>query len=472
MHRFTKIVCTIGPATSSVKAIKELIRAGMDVARLNFSHGTGEEQIEHIRLVRRVSSQMGREVAILQDLPGPKLRIGNMGNRPVMLNKGATVTLSTEALTGSSDIIPVSFTQLPRIVHEESKIYLADGTVRLRVNSVGQNSVKCEVEMGGFVATGKGINIPRLASKVPALTQKDLELIKIGVENSVDYVAVSFVSTPEDMHQAKNEIRRAGGDASVISKIEKVEAAEHCKDIISASDAVMVARGDLGVELGPEKVPMVQKKIIHEANRLGKPVITATQILLNMLHEPTPTRAEVSDIANAILDGTDALMLSEETAVGPYYKEAVETLARVSKTVEHEFGRSLYHPVDGENVQEATAAAACQVAAATKAKCIVAYTWSGATARVVSKNRTHIPICSFSPVQSTVRQLCLVWGVESRLMPESRTEISREEVEKRVRRFGFASDGDRVVVVAGFPTGRPGTTNMIRVQDIGDSRAS
>jgi pyruvate kinase len=466
MVKFTKIVCTIGPVSSSAKAIESMIAAGMDVARLNFSHGTHEEHLERIRTIRKVSQQMGRHIAILQDLPGPKLRVGKMIGEPVKLVEGSHVVLTTRNVGGNSEVIPVQLEELPHAVDRDTLIYLADGVIRLRVEEVVEDGVRCVVELGGLLSTGKGVNIPGMSAKISAVTQQDKEHLRFGVENGVDYIALSFVRTPEDVRTGKKLVSEMGSDTPIIAKIEKSEAVVKFKEIISEADAIMVARGDLGVELGLENVPMVQKKIIRESNLNGKPVITATQILISMLKDPTPTRAEVSDIANAIIDGTDALMLSEETAVGKYYVESVQVLSRVSQTVEKELVFDPRHVLTADSIEDAVGRAACQVAHAVNAKIILAYTRSGSTARLISKNRPRIPIAAFTPSDEVVTRLNLVWGVEPHYVPESVGAIMPDEVDKKLSEFKLAMSGEKVVVVAGVPTGPVGSTNMIRVQSI------
>jgi pyruvate kinase len=443
-----------------------MIAAGMDVARLNFSHGTHLEHLERIRTIRKVSQQMGKHIAILQDLPGPKLRVGKMVNEPVKLVEGSHVVLTTKNVSGNSEIIPVQLEELPHAVDRDTVIYLADGVIRLRVVEVIEDGVRCLVELGGLLSTGKGVNIPGMSARISAVTQQDVEHLRFGVENGVDYIALSFIRSSDDVRTGKKLVSEMRSDTPIIAKIEKGEAVKSFKDIVSEADAVMVARGDLGVELGLENVPMIQKKIIRESNLNGKPVITATQILVSMLKDPTPTRAEVSDIANAIIDGTDALMLSEETAVGKFYVEAVQVLSRVSQTVEKELAFDPRHVLTADSVEDAVGRAACQVAHAVGAKIILAYTRSGSTARLIAKNRPRIPIAAFTPNDEIVSRLSLVWGVEPHYVPESVGAMMPEEVDKKLSELKLASSGEKVVVVAGVPTGPVGSTNMIRVQSI------
>ncbi|MEM3710905.1 MAG: pyruvate kinase [Thermoprotei archaeon] len=466
MQRFTKIVCTIGPATSSREALGSLIKAGMDVARLNFSHGTHEEHASRIRMIREVSKELGTPVAIILDLPGPKLRVGKLVDEPLKLEAGEKVTLSVSKQGGEVGVIPVHPEGFAQMVDVGSEVFLADGMIRMRVVEKNGPNVVCEVEVGGNLTTGKGVNVPHVKGGVGAITEEDKGHIEFGVKNDVDYIAVSFVRSAADIDNARRLVTEFGSDVPLIAKIEKSEAVDNLEEIIKRSDAVMVARGDLGVELGLENVPLIQKRIISLSNAAGRPVITATQILLSMLTYTTPTRAEVSDIANAILDGTDALMLSEETAVGPNYLEAVRVLDRVCRKVESELRYGSQEVLESESVEDAVGMAACRVASAIRAEKIVAYTRSGSTARLIAKYRPHTEIVAFSPNENVVRRLKLVWGVQPFKIDEVVGELNPEIVENALRAFGLAKSGERAVVVAGAPTGPVGTTNMIRVQQI------
>jgi len=464
--RYTKIVCTIGPATSEENMIVELVKAGMDAARLNFSHGSHSEHLQRLKSLRKISEELKINISVIQDLPGPKLRVGKLLREPLKLEEGSIVKLSNSPFQQNDQEIPVLFKNLSKLVEVGSEVYLADGTIRLRVIDISKEWVSCRVELGGLLTTGKGINIPKAKGDVSAITEEDIEHIKFGVQNEVDYIAISFVRSARDILRAKEVLKGFNSDIPVIAKIEKSEAVENIQEIVSSCDAVMVARGDLGVEIGIENVPLVQKKVIKLANLLGKPVITATQILISMLSQPTPTRAEVSDIANAILDGTDALMLSEETAVGKYPLEAVRVLARVAASTEREM---VYQPkpvIDAESVEEAIGRAACQVANAVKAKFIVAYTRSGSTARLIAKHRPMIPIKAFTPNTKVARRLSIVWGTESFYAQESANAPLPDMVEEHLKKLDLVRQGDTVIVVAGMPTGPVGSTNMIRVQKI------
>ncbi len=409
---------------------------------------------------------MGVPIAIIQDLPGPKLRVGKINGEPLRLREGDSVTLSVAANSGSGSIIPVHPEGFPQMVDVGSEVYLADGMIRLRVLGKNGPHVLCVVEVGGNLTTGKGVNVPHVKGDVGAVTEDDVQHIRFGLQNDVDYIAVSFVRSPSDVDTARKIVSELGSDVPIIAKIEKSEAVDHLEEIVGRSDAVMVARGDLGVELGLENVPLIQKKIIRLSNTMGKPVITATQILLSMLTYTTPTRAEVSDIANAVLDGTDALMLSEETAVGANYLEAVKVLDRVCRKVEGELGYGVQQPTSAESVEDAVGMAACGVARAIGAENIVAYTRSGSTAKLIAKYRPRTKIISFTPNESVCRRLKLVWGVLPYKIDEVVGELQPEIVEGALRSFKLASSGERAVIVAGAPTGPVGTTNMIRVQTI------
>src|SRR5881628_3366195 len=329
----TKIVCTIGPASNSPKILQDLVLAGMDVARINFAHGNYEEHSRDIKTIRMVSKRLGRPIAILQDLPGPKLRVGKLATEPLHLQRLDKISLTTKP-TNAKSKIPIAYPELPKAVKKGDTIFLADGTIRIEVLRAKKDEVEGRVINGGDLTSGKGVNLPRLRIRVPAITSDDKEHIKFGVENKVDIIAVSFVQKIDDIKTARKVAEANGHEIFVVAKIEKREAVDNLEEIVQEADGIMVARGDLGVELKLELVPIIQKRIIHGSNRFGKPVITATQMLESMVSSPTPTRAEVTDVANAILDGSDALMLSEETAIGSYPVEAVKTLQGVARETE------------------------------------------------------------------------------------------------------------------------------------------
>lgn len=466
----TKIICTIGPASSDPRVLAQMIRAGMDVARINFSHGSYEEHARNIRTIRKVSQEVGWPVAVLQDLPGPKLRVGKLPKEPIHLKRSDHVILTIDK-TELEGRIPIIYPDLPKAVDKGDMIYLADGSIAIEVISVRRNSVEGRVITGGDLVSGKGVNIPRLGIRLPAITEEDEKHLRFGMEHDVDIVAVSFVQSAEDIKTAKRISSRYGRSAFIIAKIEKREAVQNLGPIVQESDGVMVARGDLGVELNVERVPVVQKVIIQEANRFGKPVITATQMLESMLMSPTPTRAEVTDTANAIIDGTDALMLAEETAVGKYPVEAVKVLSRVAEETERFLPREISATRKGwseHSKEDALALAACETATQVGAKAIVAPTRTGKTARRVSKYRPPLPIIAMSSRQKVQRQLLLSWGVHPIPTREfDSIETIFKEAEGAVVGLGIAKRGDRIAIVAGDPRGPRGGTEIIKIQTIG-----
>ena len=464
----TKIVCTIGPASSSPNVLGHMIRAGMDVARINFSHGTYEEHLKSIKTIRKVSHRLRRPVAILQDLPGPKLRVGKLASDPMHLRRLDTVTLTTKPSKARGKI-PVAYPHLPKAVKKGDMIYLADGSIRLEVLRTSRDEVECRVLVGGDLVSGKGLNLPRLRTRVPAITREDREHLHFGLENNLDIVAVSFVQRAEDIRMARRVAEEKGREIFVVAKIEKKEAVEDLEEIVKEADGVMVARGDLGVELSLERIPIVQKRIIFEANRSAKPVITATQMLESMISSPSPTRAEVTDIANAIIDGSDALMLSEETAIGGYPVEAVRVLQKVAQETERYLPkeitqqRRMWH----ENSQEdAIAFAACETALQISAAAIVTPTRTGKTARRVSKYRPPLPIVALTSHADVERQLLLSWGVQTVRREIESTDTIFTEAEKTVQRLKLARKGNTIVIVSGDPKGPMGRTDLLKIQRV------
>ncbi len=465
----TKIVCTIGPASNSPSMLGQLIRAGMDVARVNFAHGTEEEHSRNIKTIRQVSKRLRRPVAILQDLPGPKLRVGRLAVEPLHLRRFDRVTLTTKP-TSARGKIPISYPELPKAVKKGDLVFLADGSIRIEVLSTKRGEVEGRVLSSGDLTSGKGVNLPRLRIRLPAITDQDKRHLKLGLENDVDIIAVSFVQKAEDIRVSKKLVKDGGGETFVVAKIEKREAVEDLEAIVRESDGVMVARGDLGVELNLERVPIIQKRIIHEANKLGKPVITATQMLESMVSSPTPTRAEVTDIANAILDGTDAVMLAEETAVGKYPVAAVEFLVKVAQETEKFLPREISparHAWHGRSQEDALALAACETALEVSAAAIVAPTRTGQTARRVSKYHPPLPIVALTSSEKVQRQLLLSWGVHAILTQEfNSTEAIFREAEKAVKGSGYAKKGECFVIVAGDPKGPTGRTDLVKIHSI------
>jgi pyruvate kinase len=464
----TKIVCTIGPASESEHAIESMIRCGMNVARLNFSHGTQEGHRKKIRTIRKISDKLGIPVAILQDLGGPKIRIGTVAEPGVRLEVGDTFVLTSEPVESGTFRVSVSYPQLPGEVREGDTILLADGMLELKVVSVREPDIYCHVVQGGILTSHKGINLPSRTVGLPALTEKDKIDLLFGISEGVDYVAASFVRDPEDVLRVKNIIHENGGDIPLVAKIEKHEAVKNLDDILDAADGVMVARGDLGVEIPLAEVPLIQKRIIKAANLKGKPVITATQMLRSMVDSPRPTRAEATDVVNAVLDGTDAVMLSEETAMGGYPVEAVRFMVNLLQSAEKGFPHGHYLAMRPETlVSPSVAHASCVLAAHLNAAAIVPNTQSGLTAIHISRFRPSCPILALSPHVSTARRLCLYWGVKPRVIAKPKdTDDMIDNAAKSVRDSGYVSSGDVVVITAGHPVWVPGTTNMIRVKKI------
>lgn len=426
----SKIVCTIGPASQSEEQLRQLIQAGANVVRLNFSHGTQEEHAHIIARVRRIAGQLDVPVAILQDLAGPKVRIGTFTNGSITLTAGSSFTLTTRLVAGTEHLVSISYAQLPQEVRSGDTLLLADGAVILEVRQVTTEDIHCHVVVGGTLSAHKGVNCPSGLFKLPILNAKDLADLQFGIDQQLDYIGLSFVRTAEDIDIAKSAIAQRGGSIPLIAKIETQAALSHIDDIIAAADGVMVARGDLGIETPFARVPLVQKQLIAKANQQAKPVITATQMLWSMVNAPRPTRAEAADVANAVLDGTDALMLSEETAVGRYAVQAVQAMAAIAREAEHSASPLLTsqdHEQEGVPAEaELMARAACQIAAARKLEAIVTVTLEGTSARLVAKYRPSQPIFAATPRVETYRRLSLIRGVTPLLLPPDIT--TREEM--------------------------------------------
>jgi pyruvate kinase len=455
--------------------VDRLVQAGMDVARLNFSHGTHPEHARNVVAVRRASGHHEKPIAILADLQGPKIRTGALERgQPVQLRIGQRFTITTENVVGTAEAVRTTFRDLPRSVRKGDRILLSDGEIELRVLSTTASQVVCEVENGGELGEHKGINLPGIKLKIPSLTPKDYEDLTFALKHEADYVALSFVRTAGDVRAAKAEIARLGKATPVIAKLEKPEAIENVDEILSVADGVMVARGDLGVEMSPEKVPIVQKQIISRARDALIPVITATQMLDSMRKNPRPTRAEASDVANAILDGSDALMLSGETAAGNYPLESVTMMDRIICEAEASVA-DMPRPARYAELQisEAIAEAICHAARELRLKVVAVFTETGSSARLVSKYRPRSPIVAFSPNPETRRRLGLLWGVMPRRIARIRNidELARI-AEDRLREEQLVSRGDIVGVVAGMPLGTRGTTNMMRLVRIGGHAAT
>jgi pyruvate kinase len=468
--RHSKIVCTIGPASRSPRIIERLLRAGMDVARLNFSHGSHANHAESIAMLRAAATHIHKPIAILADLQGPKIRTGPLaGGAPVVLRAGQKFVITTARVLGDSTRVSTVFKALPREVHRGDRILLSDGLIELRVLQVRGREVICEVVNGGALGEHKGINLPGIKLRVPALTQKDREDLLFALKHGANYIAVSFVRRPEDVALAKALVRRAGKDTPVIAKLEKPEAIENLDAILRVADGVMVARGDLGVEMSPERVPVVQKTIIKRAREFRRPVITATQMLESMTENPRPTRAEASDVANAIFDGSDAVMLSAETASGKYPVEAVSMMARIIEEAEssiEEFPRPA--PQERLKVAETVAELVCHASRELHMKLIAVFTHSGFTARLISRYRPLVPIVAFSPEEETRRRMALIWGVQPQRISDVRKVDGLAVVaEKRLLEERLVRKGDVIGIVAGTPMGIRGTTNFMKFHVIG-----
>src|SRR5512136_2791618 len=470
-RRRTKIVCTIGPASESDDVLKKLVLAGMNVARFNFSHGGHEDQARRIRAVRDASAKLNTPVAILQDLPGPKMRTGRLKSKHVTLKEGNGFVLTTRQVDGDEHAVSVSLPGLPESVNPGDVIFLDDGAIKLEVIQKTDTDVNCRIIIGGVLEWEKGINAPGVNLRVPSPMETDLDDLLLGVKHAVDFIALSFVRSPQDILDAKSFLKEKGADIPLIAKIEKWEAWQDIDRIIAAADGAMVARGDLGVEIPLEKVPLVQKELIRKCNRVGKPVITATQMLESMVDSPVPTRAEVTDIANSIFDGTDAIMLSEETAVGRYPVEAVRVMTRVALETESALPYKKIIAEKGADLEpvtdDAISYAACHTAHQLGAAAIVAFTMSGSTARRVAKYRPGIPILAATPIPKQLRRLLLSWGVYPYEIPEPATvhDLFAEGV-RLCLETGIARRGDLIVITAGIPIAIPGTTNLLKVERV------
>ncbi len=464
-RRRTKIVATIGPASSSREQVEALVRAGVDAIRLNFSHGTREEHAAGAGIARAVQAELGRPLALIADLQGPKLRVGELGE-PRQLAAGELVAIAPEGAAQPGDL-PVAPAVVGEVLAPGHEVLIDDGLVRLAVEEVEHGRARCRVVVGGQVASHKGVNLPGVSIPIPSLTAKDHDDLAFALALGVDYIALSFVRKASDVTGLREIIDRHGSPARVIAKIEKSEAVDALDEILRETDAVMVARGDLGVEIGAAKVPLLQKRIISRSLDAAKPVITATQMLESMVEHAEPTRAEASDVANAILDGTSAVMLSAETAVGRYPVEAVRTMDEIARAVEPSIHYRHQTPETGDARAWGVAMsnAACDLAETLGAKAIIVPTFSGRTASAVARLRPHLPIIGLSHNQTAVQQLALEWGVTPILFPEAENveDLWNRAVEV-ARREGFVAKGDLVVLTAGTAVNMPGTTNLIKVE--------
>ncbi len=473
--RRTKILATIGPATESPEIIADLIRAGASTFRLNFSHGDHEEHSQRIKTIRNVAAKLKVNIGILQDLQGPKIRLGRFKEGPINLKTGDTFSLTSENVDCNNQIATVTYKNLIREVEVGKRILLDDGRVEMIVNKVDlkENSLVCKVTVGGILSNNKGVNFPDVQLSINALTPKDKIDLEFGLKQGVDWVALSFVRNPEDMQEIKELIRKHGYTTPVIAKIEKFEAIDQIDSILRLCDGVMVARGDLGVEMDAEEVPLLQKELIKKANSLGIPIITATQMLDSMASSPRPTRAEVSDVANAILDGTDAVMLSNETAVGDFPIEAVETMAKIARRIERDYPQRALESHLPSTIPNAISAAVSTIARQLNAAAILPLTKSGATAHNVSKFRPATPILAITSESGVARRLQLVWGVSALLIDkEESTSKTFSNAMKLSMEQGILKPGDLVVETAGTLNGISGSTDLIKVGIVTDAVAS
>jgi pyruvate kinase len=471
--RKAKIVCTLGPASGTEAMLRELMRAGMDVARLNFSHGTHEEHARMIERVRKVAAREGRTICILQDLQGPKIRTGRLKyGTPIALKTGAHVTITPRDIAGTARVISTTFKTLGREVEPGSRILLADGLIELHVRAVGGDDVECEVVNGGLLGEHKGINLPGTLVHVPSVTEKDEKDLQFGIRHGVDMIAASFVRTADDVRAAKQLVSSHNSDAWIIAKLEKPQAIEHLEEILDVADGVMVARGDLGVEMPPEKVPSIQKHVIRRASEWRKPVITATQMLESMIENPRPTRAEASDVANAIFDGSDAVMLSAETANGKYPREAVAIMDKIIHEAESHSEDTLLRRRHKRtlSISETICESVAHAAQDLDMRAIAVYTETGTTARLISKYRPQCPVYAFGASQQVCARMNLMWGVSPVFCGAvGKAEEMVEKAESLLKQRGAAREGDVIAIVAGTRSAT-GSTNFMRLHVIGAGR--
>ncbi|MDU4698537.1 MULTISPECIES: pyruvate kinase [Paenibacillus] len=470
--RKTKIVCTIGPSSESLENIKKLIMAGMNVARLNFSHGDFEEHGNRIKTIRQASAELGKSIAILLDTKGPEIRTGKLKEEPIELVQDEFITLTTEEILGDKERISITYKELPGDVEVGSTILIDDGLIGLTVVEIQGTEIKCRIVNGGTIKSKKGVNVPGVNISLPGITEKDASDIKFGIEQGIDFIAASFVRKASDVLEIRQLLEKNNAtQIQIISKIENQQGVDNLDEILEVSDGLMVARGDLGVEIPAEDVPLVQKRMIEKCNRVGKPVITATQMLDSMQRNPRPTRAEASDVANAIFDGTDAIMLSGETAAGKYPVESVLTMSRIAEKAESALEyREIF--VKQSNAQQTTVTEAISQAVANSAlelnaKAIITSTETGYTARMVSKYRPKAPIIAVTTEDQTLRRLALNWGVTPvKGDLASTTDEMFDKAMKGGVDSGLVKEGDLVVITAGVPLGRSGSTNLVKIGQI------
>ncbi|MDR1194502.1 MAG: pyruvate kinase [Peptococcaceae bacterium] len=474
--RKTRIICTLGPSTDDIDVLKSILQAGMNVARLNFSHGTHDEHRRRIALLRQAELETGITVALMLDTGGPEIRTGQVRDGRVELAPGREFILTTRQILGDSDQVSVSYPLLPASVKPGQNILLDDGLIRLEVRRTDGSEIYCEILDGSALTNRRGVNVPGADLPFPVLTEKDREDLRFGVEQGVDIIAASFVRNKEDVKMIRDLLRDLGGRQMIVAKIESQQGVTNMEEILQSADGLMVARGDLGVEIAAEEVPMVQKEMIRLCNIVGKPVITATQMLDSMMRNARPTRAEASDVANAILDGTDGVMLSGETAAGHYPIEAVKTMARIaqrtdaSPNLRHQVDRRFNHPEEvADPISDSVARAACLLSEKIQAKAILTSTQAGFTARQISRFRPHAMILATTPVDMVRRQLLLTWGVLPLLVEQnsSTDELMRTALLAACQ-AGYLNTDDLVVITAGVPVGKTGSTNLIKVQRVGE----
>ncbi|MGW0004446.1 pyruvate kinase [Nocardia grenadensis] len=469
MMRRTKIVCTLGPATATEERIRELVESGMDVARLNFSHGEHSDHAENYKKVRQACDDLGRAVGILADLQGPKIRLGRFAEDKTVWATGETVRITVDDIVGSHDRVSTTYKQLADDAKSGDRLLVDDGKVGLEVIRVEGNDVVCEVTEGGPVSNNKGVSLPGMDVSVPALSEKDIEDLEFALNLGVDFIALSFVRSPSDIELVHDVMDRVGRRVPVIGKLEKPEAIDNLEAVVLAFDAVMVARGDLGVELPLEQVPIVQKRAIQMARENAKPVIVATQMLESMIENSRPTRAEASDVANAVLDGADAVMLSGETSVGKYPIETVRTMARIVHAVETESTNVPPLTHTPRTKRGVISYAARDIGERLNAKALVAFTQSGDTVRRLARLHTPLPLLAFTPLPEVRSQLALTWGTETFIVPTvDSTDAMIKQVDQALLSMNRYRKGDLVVIVAGSPPGTVGSTNLIHVHRIGE----
>jgi pyruvate kinase len=466
--RRTKIVATIGPASSSPEVLRQLIEAGMDVARLNFSHGSHDDHARTIARLRAVSAELDKSVTLLQDLQGPKIRVGRLPGDQIALAPGETVALVPEAEFGDQPAtIPIDYPHAAEEARPGMRVLLADGLFELEIIEITGNALQCRVVEGGVLQSRKGVNFPNLELRLPSLTDKDKQDLEFGLSQNVDWISLSFVRSAEDIRTLKALLTARGAPKPVVAKIEKPQAIEHLDGILEEAHAVMVARGDLGVELRPEEVPMIQKRIIELCNRKGRPVITATQMLESMIHDPRPTRAEASDVANAIIDGTDAVMLSGETAAGAHPVRAVEMMARIAREVEARIEFKSYPP-SGRTETEALGEAANIIAKTVEARCIVVFTASGYTARFVAAERPRAAVVALTTSAAVYHGLNLLWGVKPLLVKETPETFEGlvDLAQSTLQLRQLVTPGDKIIVLGGIPAGQLRGTNFVKIHTV------